>query len=102
MSDALPYIIVITIIVVVIWIIFFKSKSEQIVYPTNRSSPDFNTRRATSSDSFESIGKFETKVVGTSYKDLPVYQFLMRGVLPWVVLQVFHPGEQVACGAVIE
>ena len=81
-GEVLIWIIVITIIVVVIWIIFFKSKSEQIVYPTNRSSPDFNTRRATSSDSFESIGKFETKVNGTSYKDLPVYQFLMRGVIP--------------------
>ena len=82
MDVAVPFIIVAIIVVVVLWSIFSKSKSEQIVYPTNRSSPDFNTRRATSTDSFESIGKFETKIMRTSYKDLPVYQFLMRGVIP--------------------
>ena len=76
------YIIIAVFIVGIIISIISKPKSEEIIYENRRPTSNYNPTGTSNTDTYDSIGKFETKIIGTSYKDLPVYQFLMRGVIP--------------------
>jgi len=75
-------IIIAVFIVGIIISIISKPKSEGIIYENRRPTSNYNPTGTSNTDTYDSIGKFETKIIGTSYKDLPVYQFLMRGVIP--------------------